>query len=57
MKRRGTRVQITPSFWNRIQPLFLKETARGGAMLNLLFLNEEPKDVAVRSPLLLKDNA
>ena len=57
MKRRGSRVQITPSFWNRSEPLLLKENARGGAMRHLLFLNEIPKDVAVRNPVFLKENA
>ena len=57
MKRRGSRVQVTPSFWNRTQPVLLKENARGGAMRHLLFLNENPKDVAVRNPVLLKENA
>ena len=56
MKRRGSRVQTTPSFWSRTQPLFLKENARGGAMRHLLFLNRKPKDVAVRNPVLLKEN-
>ena len=57
MKRRGSRVQITPSFWNRAQPLLLAENARGGAMRHLLFLNENPKDVVVRNPVLLKESA
>ena len=57
MKRRGSRVQITPPFGNQTQPLLLKENARGGAMRHLLFLNENPKDVAVRNPVLLKENA
>ena len=57
MKRRGSRVQIRPSFWNRAQPLLLKENARGGAMRHLLFLNGNPKDVAVRNPVLLNENA
>ena len=55
MKRRGSRVQIRLSFWNRTQPLLLKENARGGAMRHLLFLNENPKDVAVRNPVLVKE--
>ena len=55
MKRRGSRVQITPSFGNSAQPLFLKENARGGAMRHLLFLNENPKDVAVRNPVILNE--
>ena len=44
-------MQVTPSFGNRTQPVLLKEIARGGAMRHLLFLNENPKDVAVRNPV------
>ena len=50
-------MQITPSFGNQTQPLFLNENARGGAMRHLLFLNENPKDVAVRNLVPLKENA
>ena len=57
MMKRGARVQITLSVWNGTQPLFLKEMARGGAVRNILCLIENPKDVAVRLHVFLKENA
>ena len=57
MKRMGSRVHITPSFWNRTQPLFLKEITRGGSMRNHLFLTENPEEDAIRNHLFLTENA